>query len=205
MIATRDAEIVSIVTMPEEEGPWPFDLADDRFLKDLGIARGTLIPHGLHILEPFQPISADALAIARETQPADVVAALDADRPWVELHFMQRRGHLFGPEGGRAAHRGLAEFLEANPEFAGAHGGGWLQDPAVVALSPHLRWIGEQDAMLRTITFAVGPDAASTRHALATSATRRAAYEAGTYVPTRWAVVYLRDDVLRYVGELPHD
>jgi hypothetical protein len=192
--------------MPEEEGPWPFDLADDRFLKDLGIARGALIPAGVYVLEPFQPISADALAIARETQPTDVVAALHTDEPWIELHMLARRMHLFGPQASDDVWVLLCDLMEANPEFAGVHGPAWFHDPAVQALSPRLRWVGERVRLQRGITFAIGPDAHSTEVALATSATRRAAYEAGTYLPTRWTMLNLREDILRYVREvLPRD
>ena len=91
-----------------------------------------------------------------------------------------------------------------------AMGVGWMSDPKALALSPHLaRPIQERlDAGAVILSLGVA-DEATVKHAIATSRTRRRAYERGEYTPTDYMMLWPRErfvawaDALGRVGSGP--
>lgn len=160
-----------------ESGSMPEDpLADGGFLENLGLARGTMIPFSMAVCELPMWIP--------EWVPASF-PRLDG-RPWMFLHLSGLRGDELSDDEAYVAGAQMGiEFFRLNPNYAGCYGVGWLADPTLGEVSPHLavltKWLTELGA---TVSSLGRTDEDSIDQATSSSRTRRRLYEEGRWTPT---------------------
>ena len=96
----------------------------------------------------------------------------------------------------------IGQFLRANPEYRGLFGTGWLSDPKVGEVSPHLAILRKMAADSGGTVVAVDTDPDTIEHTTSTSATRRRRYEEGSWTPTDYRIQWTRENYLRWVEGL---
>jgi hypothetical protein len=175
-----------------EAGPLRNDpLRDGDFLFDLGLSGGRVLPFGIGIgvVPAWLP--------KRSDQPSD-------ERPWVRSHLSGRRAKDLTDE--RAYFDGvvlMAEFLRANPGYGGHFGVGWLGDPSIGDVSPHLAFVRERLQESGATVVPLGrTDQDTVEHATSTSTARRRLYEEGRWTPSHYLVVSPREGFLRWAENL---
>lgn len=172
----------------------------DMFMKDLGIARGTLIPAVSRLLYPYAGLSARHLAANPAALPF-VYRRCGGRRPFFGVHVHQpMTAAYFNPAGWAECHRLMARAFAAYPGVRGLMGASWFYDPAALRLSPHLAYLvdGPLKHGARLLRLGEHPDV--TRDAIAASRTRRAAYECGSYRPCAYALIWAKRDLIAAVA-----
>lgn len=182
------AELTRIVSECETNPPRPDALGDGEFMTDLGFARGIVVSFGFGLF---------VLPIWLPQEAGD-------DRPWIIVHLNGSQAKDVSDWNAWMEQIPPAvAFFRANPQFAGMFGTGWMSDPAVAEMSPHLAFMRE--VMLdggATIVAIGSTDDETIEHATSTSATRRHRYEEGSWTPSDHRLVWARDDFLRWVEKL---
>ena len=181
-------ELERIVVECETGPPRADPLGDGDFLTDLAYARGRLLPFGV------------GLGVA----PAWLPKEDGDDRPWILVHLSGRRAKDITDWNAWIESKALyARFLWANPNYGGLFGTGWMSDPQLGEMSPHLAIVRQ---MLvdggATIVDTGHTDAETIEHATSTSATRRRHYKVGAWTPSEYRVVWPRENFLRSAEEL---
>lgn len=179
---------------------WARSSHDDIFLKDLGILRMWLIPCASHLV--FRNSGVPRSLILRQ-RPTHLIRALaffglraGGFAPFLENHVHPQMLAHFNAEGRERCYELVAELLERWPDNRGLMGLSWYYDPIVSTISPrlaYLRDVPEQHGAL-LLPAGSGPDVVS--GATTTSKTRKKLYEAGTYQPSRYLMVWSRRDML---------
>lgn len=175
---------------------------NDRFMKDLGIVRGMLIPALGRLLYPFSGLSL-AHVIKNPRALPFVYLRCGGRRPYFGLHVhpaMIRA--FFNPAGWSECHRLAALALQAFPELRGVMAASWFYDPAATRISPHLGYLVDAPLRHGARLLRLESTPGAMRDALATSKTRRAAYECGTYQPRSYAMLWSRADLLSMQSRL---
>jgi hypothetical protein len=167
----------------------------DVFLKDLGITRCTLIPAAARLLYPYTGLSVSQLLGNPGALPY-VYGRCGGRRPFFGLHVHQpMAAAYFNPAGWAECHRLARLALAAFPQVRGLMGASWFYDPAAAEVSPHLAYLLEAPLHGGARLLRLGESPDFTRDAIAASRTRRAAYEAGAYKPTGYALLWSRKDL----------
>jgi hypothetical protein len=154
---------------------WADPLTDGDYTLDVALARGTMLPFGML-----------------------VISLCEDGTMWSDLRPSAAATREYGREGFFRAFIAVADFLQVNPQYEAVHSAAWLIDPALAEISPHLAWAREEllagGAELRPL----GTADHVVANAIATSKTRRRLYEEGTYTPTAYAMVWPREELLRW-------
>lgn len=167
----------------------------DVFMKDLGITRGTLIPAAARLFYPCTGLSASQLLRNPGALPY-VFGRCGGRWPFFGLHVHQpMAATYFNPAGWAECQRLARLALAAFPRVRGVMGASWFYDPAVAEVSPHLAYLLEAPLRGGARLLRLGESPDFTRDAIAASRTRRAAYEAGAYKPTGYALLWSRKDL----------
>jgi hypothetical protein len=181
-------ELTRVVAKCETSPPRPDALGDGGFMTDLGFARGIAVSFGfgLFVLPVWLPEGAGD------------------DRPWIIVHLNGSQAQDVSDWNAWMEQiPPSVEFFRANPEFAGMFGTGWMSDPAVAEMSPHLAFMRQMMLEGGATIVAIGStDNETIEHATSTSATRRRPYEEGSWTPSDHRLVWARDDFLRWVEGL---
>lgn len=154
-------------------------------------AQLTAVPRGLLWSVPWR----ETLRVA-----AYLAVELEGTRPVLEIHLPKLKAGRLLVEDYVNEHRRLARLLSSNRAVRGLYNSSWYYDPAVRGLSPHLGFLSEFASANGSLLVRVGSDPSSVQDATLKSAKRRAAYEAGTYVPTRYARLWSRRRLLAWAG-----
>lgn len=169
---------------------------NDVFMKDLGLARGRLIPALGRLLYPYAGLSVTDVLANPGAAPFIYFRCGDR-RPFLGLHLHPSMTRAyFNPAGWKECQRLAALALKAFPDMRGVMGASWFYDPAVTRISPHLRYVSEVPLQHGARLLRLGTTPAARRDALETSATRRKASEQGTYTPRVYALLWARADLL---------
>jgi hypothetical protein len=199
--ASVDAERVTEYERILDEGsrrPLASRITDDRFRKDLELCRDGLVPVGIFIEEVWPGLPDTVLnACAACNPPLDLVLEKGAHR-WLEGHVFQPRTDEFSEEASEHALGLVADLLDANADLAGSFGITWYFDPALATVSPRIAYLHDQALRTGALIVRVGPDPSAVAGATATSKTRRLLYEQGTYTPTNYVGIWLRDPLIRW-------
>jgi len=179
----------------------PMGFDDDIVQKDIGIARLALYPCRAQVVERSSGVSLRLLLskdLASACSLGVALALQGGRRPYYEIHTHTPMLDGFDLAGWTACFEMVADLMVNDRGILGVIGISWFYDPAIEAISPRL-------AYLRTLPIAGGAlflrsqsterDAAL---ATATSATRRALYESGQYVPTSFAMIWQRKGLLQW-------
>lgn len=177
-------------------------LEKDAFLKDLWIARVVMIPAFAQVWWPHSGISGRDLLRAGAGAVAHCYARCGGRRPFFEGHTHDPLARLkfWNADGWAEALRLIALALPAFPHHKGAFGTAWFYDPAIATVSPNLTFASDLQVTKGAYRFRVGSNAAALANATATSPTRRRMAADGTYVPTDYAVVWARRDLIAAYG-----
>jgi hypothetical protein len=105
--------------------------------------------------------------------------------------------------GWREALRLAALALPSLPQARGIFGTAWFYDPAVKQISPRISFAQDLQVGMGAHRLEIGSNEAAVANATATSAERRNRYQAGTYLPTDYAVIWSRKDLIAAYGPTP--
>ena len=105
----------------------------------------------------------------------------------------------FNEEGWRRFCLRAAALLKASP-VNGILGASWFYDPALKDISPHLSYLRTLATDNGGISLRMGTSASDIESATRTSATRRRMYQSGRYLPQAYALIWLKEDMLRWAG-----
>ena len=121
---------------------------------------------------------------------------------WFRAHLDDRNLKDFNEKGREKSYLRIAELMERRPKVKGVVGTTWYYDPQIMKISPRLAYL--QTTLLANGAFAVrhGPGAIHTKRATATSPTRRALVEQGSYVPICYSILWPRVEFLRWAWSL---
>ncbi|MEX1081153.1 MAG: hypothetical protein WD382_03720 [Halofilum sp. (in: g-proteobacteria)] len=177
----------------------------DYFLKDLAVARFHMIPSGPHVAELSAGVPRRILITGGARQFIDVLTTFYLRRrpfrPMLHIHLSEKALSDFNPEGRERCFAQLAELLRANPNLAGVCAASWLYDPALPRVSPHLWFMQEPARSHDAKFFRLKTDEQSQRLATLKSATRRRLFEAGEYLPTAYAMIWFKNDLMRWAQD----
>lgn len=178
------------------------DLGQDRWRKNLAILEGRLIPVGAEFADVGAGLPRSLLLKGNWRQRlktlACVLSGTRGFRPMFELHAHPDSLADFHPDGWLATYRRLAELLACNPHYKGVMAASWFRDPALVQISPRLRYLREYPERHGALMLDVGRDMAGTSGALARSPTRRQLFAEGRYVPTIYLMIWPRPALLAW-------
>ncbi len=186
-------------TLPDAD----LDLGADPFVKDLAVASLRLWALGAVTVEfslklPLRwivqggagPLLSGIHALAR----------LGGRYPLYEMHAYIRHYPEFNEPGWEAMYRRMAELMKADSEVRGLYGGTWFWDPGLATVSPNLAYLRRLPLNNGAI-FARIPSTPDTfANALYKSGRRREMYEAGTYEPRQFIMVWPRQAFLKWAG-----
>jgi hypothetical protein len=183
-----------------EQGVFIADPASDICVKDLALATLTLVPCAAVMHLPGVGIGRKLLLRAGTAAWAKVLSA-GGRAPYLEQHVhAPTLAGTFNARGFEESYALAAKLLRADPQLRGIFGTSWFYDPAAIRLSPRLAFLRDGPTARGGLFFRVGRDAESCALAVATSPTRRAAVEAGSYRPCRYGLIWPRADVLKHFG-----
>lgn len=177
------------------------DLASDSFLKDLWIARVVMIPAFAQVWWPHSGLSAKAVVGAGAGAAAYVFLRCGGRRPFLEGHTHDPVAKAYWNEAGWGEALRLAALaLPALPRARGAFGTAWFYDPAIKQITPRIAFAQDLQVGRGAHRFKVGSNEAAIANATATSPSRRELYQKGDYLPTDYAVIWSRRDLLAAYG-----
>jgi hypothetical protein len=179
-----------------------YDPGNDLFLKDMGICTFRLLPCGAELVQVEAGVPRRVLLRGGPSQLLRGLAFFGlvtrGFRPMYALHMDPRNTGEFSPEGWDRTYLRIAELMARDPAVKGLFGSAWFYDPAVAAISPHLAYVRERREAAGARRFRGGESAQASADALATSRTRRRAFEAGRYRPATYYLVWPRDRLLAW-------
>jgi hypothetical protein len=166
-----------------------------RTAHDLAVARGVRFPCGGRYAETVAMSSGILEAAGLGHVPT---------WPWLTTHLDLADGVKLTAETRQAAYVRLGQFMIDNPDYVGSFGISWFDDPAIEKISPRLAFVSEQNRSTGAFVVSLGTsDETTIKFATGKSPTRRRLYEEGKYLPTDHAVIWLRDDLVRWAKEAP--
>lgn len=177
------------------------DLGSDSFMKDLWLTRLVMIPAFAQVWWPHSGLSARAILRGGLASLTHVFLRCGGRRPFLEGHTHDPVAKAYWNENGwREALRLAALALPALRRAKGVFGSAWFYDPAVKQVSPRIAFAQDLQAGCGAHRFRIGSNAAAVANATATSAERRNRYRDGSYLPTDYAIVWSRKDLIRAYG-----
>jgi len=154
-------------------------LGDNAFLEDLALARRAAVS--------FDKLLGVPMTIEEEGEGF-------TPGTWMFAHLSAEE---YGPDALAEILPTVFAFFRANPILQGCFGAGWLVDPALAEVSPHLAWYRESLAAMGAEFFVSENGPATTDLATRTSNTRRALVEAGKYRPQNYMWRLSRDALMQ--------
>jgi hypothetical protein len=177
------------------------DLGKDSFLKDLWLARVVMIPAFAQLWWPHSGLSARDVLRGGPAAALHVFGRCGGRRPFLEGHTHDPVARAYWNEAGWGEALRLAALaLPALPQAKGAFGTAWFYDPAVKQVSPRIAFAQDLQVGRGGFRLRIGSNEAAIANALATSAERRNRYKDGSYVPTDYAIIWSRRDLIDAYG-----
>ncbi len=177
------------------------DLGSDSFLKDLWLARLVMIPAFAQVWWPHAGISAKSVLRAGPGAVSYVFFRCGGRQPFFEGHTHDPVAKAYWNEKGWGEALRLAALaLPAYPRACGVFGTAWFYDPALKEVTPRLSFAQDLQVGRGAFRMRIGSNDAAIANATATSSDRRARYQAGTYIPTDYAVIWSRRDLAAAYG-----
>ncbi len=174
---------------------------DDFFVKDLRFAAGLTVPGGAEVLDLRSTLGTrvSVQLLRRQPTPAHLWALLRSTRidPWFRIHTESRYLRHFHESGWDAFYHRVASLLESHPGVRGVVGTSWFFDPQLDTVSPRLAYL--RNPLARGAFLVRGRTGAfDIASATSSSEARKKLYEAGSYVPVPYALVWPRAALLQW-------
>jgi hypothetical protein len=177
-----------------------YRVTEDRYVKDLHLARLRLMPLGAQLLDLYQGFSRKPflLGAGLAGMPGRVLAMrrLGGHAPWHEFHSHDLAMRFFGAKGWEESLRLCIPLLQRQPEVKGIVGVAWWFDPAVGALTPNMAFPYEVSARFGAQFFPFPRDEDAMRNAIHRSPERAALVASGHYVPRPYLMLLTRAALL---------
>ncbi len=192
-----------ILNEMNSNAPGFYSLANDLFLKDLGIARTLLTPVGINSVQLVRGVPRSILWRGGWRQFASALVLFlkipGGYGPFFEIHMDIRRRAEFTPEKRSSCFRTVAELLRVNERVRGLLAGSWLHDPALENINPSLGHL-RREALKSGGKLFYYADEGETSGALQFSPSRWRLFDKGLYRPKTYFVVWPRKCLLRWAG-----
>ena len=187
----------------DRQPPDFYHFRNDKYLKDLGVCTGRIIPAGAQKLNRYNlPLGALRRAgFGQLAAAALCVARMGGLGPVYDMHTDSHDPELmseFSPQGWRQFYQNVAELMQVHGDVRGLFGIGWFFDPRVAEISPRLAYLRDLVHESGGRIFKVGASEGARESALATSPTRRKLHEEGRYEPTDYMALWDRRSLLRW-------
>lgn len=184
-----------------EQDPGFATLSSDSFRKDLWLTRVVMIPAFAQVWWPHSGLSAKAVVGAGPRAAAHVFIRCGGRAPFLEGHTHDPVAKAYWNEAGwREALRLAALALPALPSARGIFGTAWFYDPRVKEISPRISFAQDLQVGRGAFQMKIGSNEDSIRNATLTSAERRNRYNEGSYLPTDYALIWSRKDLVAAYG-----
>lgn len=173
---------------------------NDKFLKDIGLLTGALLPCAERVVEPFSAIQRSLLYGNGFTQAVAFIRALIAaqgNKPVCRLHIHLSEINQLTAAGWRQTCQQLANLLLLNPKLKGVVGACWFYDPAITTVSPNLAFISDLLSEMQASWF-FSHNEGDKSGAFSRSATRKQAYATGRYQPKNYVIFIPRNRLLAW-------
>lgn len=176
-------------------------LGNDSFMKDLGLARLSIIPAVAQLLYPHAGLSLKPVVRGGPRLWSYVWGRCGGRAPMIEIHTHgPMASTYFNASGWEETYRLTALVMQSMPAARALVGLSWFYDPQLSTVSPRLNYLrtsplAQGGRLIRIGTF---PD--TIVNATSTSKSRRELYEAGEYTPVAHALVWSRKDMVRSYG-----
>ena len=184
-----------------EADPSFADLSKDSFHKDLWLCRMVMLPAFAQVWWPHSGLSAKSVLRRGVASAAYVFLRCGGRQPFLEGHTHDPVAKAYWNENGwREALRLAALALPALAQARGIFGTAWFYDPAVKEISPRIAFAQDLQVGRGAHRLEIGSNEGAIANATATSAERRNRYRDGLYLPTDYAVIWSRNDLIRAYG-----
>lgn len=179
-----------------------WSLADDVIQKDIALCRLDAFACRAQMVEKHSGLSIRKMLnqnFATFSQACSLLTAQGFRRqPYFEIHTHTPMLDGFNEDGWMLCYMLIAELLELYPDRLGMIGSAWFYDPQLLELSPRLAYLQIVPLSGGAMILKGATSAKDIDLATATSPTRRAAYEAGRYLPVNHTLIWPRQALLRW-------
>jgi len=119
-------------------------------------------------------------------------------KAYYAIHTVDRFLPKISPERMQRAYRNIAELIQLNSKVQGIFRESWFLDPHLKAITPGLSFFWELPQQYGAELFAKDRPEHVVKNAIAMSSQRAQLYRQGKYLPTRYAYVWHRKDLLQW-------
>lgn len=200
LLLVTEFQRISAALLVEKPGFYLFE--NELFTKDLGICRLKLLPCGSEMIDVSSGVPRSLLFRGGLAQfvlsCAFFTSRLGGFRPVYESHWDRRLVRHFTSDQYDLCYLRVAELLSQNPKVKGMTGASWWFDPCIEEIAPELLFLRQVPEENGARFFRVGTDANAVRDAITFSNKRRVLYEHGQFLPTRYMLVWPRDEMLAW-------
>lgn len=181
-----------------------YNLKKDEIRKDIGVCSLRLIPIGGPWLVDTCSVGVRPLISSGPMKFFDYLAFVSFKakgfKPFYRIHNYFRYLPRFNPEEMDRAYLRVAELLENNQGIKGLYRSSWFLDPEMDDISPHLSYLRKVPEQNGAKVFRVGVRKSDIKSAIQLSLERRGLYEEGKYIPTIYAYIWPRKDLLKWAA-----
>lgn len=180
----------------------------EAFLREIRLATASSLPCGALIVDTLSRLPERIYRYNGIWQNLKclwfVYSKLGGMAPIYRRHVELRGVASFDEASVDEAYLRIADLMRLNPHIRGLSAGGWLYDPQLETVSPHLAYQRRRPVENGAYLRYDGPEEHLER-AIATSKTRSALYEKGEYVPMSYTFIWPRRDLLRWADRAARD
>jgi len=173
----------------------------DLFLKDMGLASLRLYAAAAQLIDFRTGIGRASLfhgGLKDVPRRVGIFASIGGFKPFFEIHTHLAYLDEFNEAGWNECYRCCAELYALHPHVLGMVGTSWFYDPALTTISPRLAYLREIPQTGGAYCLFESTDEHWASDATSTSPSRRALYQAGTYQPAAYALIWPRKAQLNW-------
>ena len=170
-----------------------YQFKNDKFIKDLGICRFSLILAGPVLLDagwfPLKYLLKKG--IMPFIKAIIVILKYNCLLPVLKMHTHISNTVVmsnFSEEGWLDFYKNIVDIIEMNSHYKGIYCAGWFFDPALEKISPEIGYLNKYVTMLDGIHFYLGSDPKIVKDATFLNQNRKKLYQEGKYMPSRYVI-----------------